>query len=102
MLGTARRLRRYCSVAAPKAGGASGHDMMRRLLVVLAVQLVAVGCSGPSGESPHASPSTAAICAVSSLEKGPDEFSPFGLAHAGPIWFSAFGQVKPGTLARFV
>src|ERR1700737_2213896 len=74
--------------------------MIRKLIVVLAVQLLAVGCSDPSGESPHASPSTAATCTVSSLQKGPDEFSSFGLARAGPIWFSAFGQVKPGALAR--
>jgi hypothetical protein len=76
--------------------------MIRRLIVVLALQLVAVGCSNTSADLPHASPSDAATCAVSSLEKGPDEFSSFGITHAGPIWFSAFGQMQPGTNARLV
>jgi hypothetical protein len=38
-------------------------------------------------------------CTVSALERGPDGFDPYGLARAGPVWFSAFGRVYPGVPA---
>lgn len=31
---------------------------------------------------------------------GPEGFAPYGLARAGPLWFSAFGRVRPGTPAK--
>jgi hypothetical protein len=73
---------------------------MRRLIVVIGVGLFAVGCSVPPGQSSSPGSRSPAACAVSTLEKGPDEFSPYGLARAGPLWFSAFGRVDPGKPAR--
>jgi hypothetical protein len=79
---------------------APGLSTARKLSAVIAVGLFAVGCSPPSGKSGPTASSAPASCTVSSLEKGPDAFSPYGLAHAGPLWFSAFGQVAGGTPAR--
>ena len=46
------------------------------------------------------SPSPSVACAVSRLEPGPGSFAPYGLAHSGPLWFSAFGRVAAGTPAQ--
>ncbi len=73
---------------------------MWRLFAVIAIGLFEVGCTVPPGQSAPTGSATPAGCAVSTLEKGPAEFSPYGLAHAGPLWFSAFGQVDPGKPAR--
>lgn len=69
-------------------------------LVTLAV-LSVTGCSSDSiatKVAPSSSPSSA--CVVSRLEPGPGSFTPYGLAHAGPLWFSAFGTVAAGTPAQ--
>jgi hypothetical protein len=51
--------------------------------------------------NPTPSPRTAsAACTVSLLEPGPSDFGSFGLAHAGALWFSAFGPAKAGMPAR--
>jgi hypothetical protein len=69
-------------------------------LVTLAV-LSVTGCSSDSiaaKGAPSSSPSSA--CVVSRLEPGPGSFAPYGLAHAGPLWFSAFGRVAAGAPAQ--
>jgi hypothetical protein len=69
------------------------------LVGLLVVGLLSAGCS-PAGGQPRTdlTPSDRS-CSVSTLELGPDGFDPYGLARAGPIWFSAFGRVSPGTPA---
>lgn len=53
------------------------------------------------GKDASTSQSTSAVCAVSRLQPGPVDFnSGRGLARAGPLWFSAFGDSKPGSPAR--
>ena len=69
-------------------------------LVTLAV-LSVTGCSSDSTATKSALPSsTSSACVVSRLEPGPGTFAPYGLAHAGPLWFSAFGTVAAGTPAQ--
>ena len=80
-------------------------EMARRVrlagtVVTLAV-LSVTGCSSDSTATkgaPSSSPTSA--CVVSRLEPGPGSFAPYGLAHAGPLWFSAFGMVAAGTPAQ--
>lgn len=68
--------------------------------VALAV-LSVTGCSSDSiGTKGAPSSSTSSACVVSRLEPGPVGFAPYGLAHAGPLWFSAFGRVAAGTPAQ--
>ncbi len=59
------------------------------------------GRTGPSPTGPSAAetPAASASCTLSALQVGPEGFAPYGLARAGPVWFSAFGQVSPGTQA---
>ena len=62
--------------------------------------LLSSGCASGGGE-PVANPTPLDhSCSVSALQPGPEGFAPYGLARAGPIWFSAFGQVHPGTPAK--
>jgi hypothetical protein len=67
---------------------------------LVAVSLLAAGCS--QGEPQRQAVTTPAetSCSVSKLELGPEGFAPYGTAHAGPVWFSAFGDVYPGAPAR--
>jgi hypothetical protein len=68
-------------------------------LVVLATSVFSVGCS-PGGSQPIARQTASTqSCSLSTLKVGPDGFAPYGLARAGPLWFSAFGRVDPGTPA---
>jgi hypothetical protein len=71
---------------------------MKCLLVCLiAVSLLTAGCSQ---SEPQATTSpTEGSCTVSKLVLGPEGFAPYGLARAGPVWFSAFGRVDPGAPA---
>ncbi len=71
----------------------------RRAVAVGAVSFVAAACSVGSGP-PVANQSPAPSgCVVSNLQAGPPSFAPYGLARAGPLWFSAFGRVDPGSPA---
>lgn len=64
-----------------------------------AIVLISAACSTGTGPPvANQSPSPKA-CVVSTLQTGPDGFAPYGLARAGPLWFSAFGRVDPGTPA---
>jgi hypothetical protein len=68
--------------------------------VSLAVALcLAISCNSPDTRqiTKNTAPSPLS-CTVSALE--PDPNSQYGLARAGPLWFSAFGRVAPGTPAR--
>lgn len=69
------------------------------LICGLAASLLIAGCS--EGESQRQAITTPAegSCTVSKLVLGPDGFAPYGLARAGPVWFSAFGRVDPGAPA---
>ncbi len=76
---------------------------MDRPLSAIVVILLMGACSSGAGvtrSSPTPSPRTNAACTVSLLEPGPSDFGNFGLAHAGPLWFSAFGSAKAGMPAR--
>ena len=79
------------------------HVMRYRLtgtLVALAV-LSVTSCSSDSADTKGAtSPSPSSVCVVSRLEPGPGSFTPYGLAHAGSLWFSAFGGAAAGTPAQ--
>lgn len=69
---------------------------VRQAVAVGAVSLMAAACSVGSGP-PVANQSPAPSgCVVSNLQAGPPGFAPYGLARAGPLWFSAFGRVDPG------
>jgi hypothetical protein len=68
--------------------------------VSLAVALfLAIACDSPDTRqiTTNTTPSPLS-CAVSALEPDPD--SRYGLAHAGPLWFSAFDRVAPGAPAK--
>ncbi len=67
----------------------------RFLICAAAVSLFAAGCS--QGESQRHAITTPAdgSCIISKLVLGPEGFAPYGLARAGPVWFSAFGRVYP-------
>lgn len=67
---------------------------------VLATGLLNAGCSPAGGQSAVSHTPSAQSCALSTLEVGPGSFAPYGLARAGPLWFSAFGRVDPGAPAR--
>jgi hypothetical protein len=69
---------------------------LHRFSVVLGVGLLLSGCM-PAGGQPiaHQTPTTKA-CSLSTLQLGPDGY---GGAHAGPLWFWAFGRVAPGSPA---
>ena len=72
---------------------------LRRAVGVGAVSLVSAACSigtGPPVANQSPAPSG---CVVSNLQAGPRGFTPYGLARAGPLWFSAFGRVDPGSPA---
>lgn len=67
--------------------------------VVLAMGVFSAACSsGGSQPVAHQTASTQS-CSLSTLQVGPDGFAPYGLARAGPLWFSAFGRVDPGAPA---
>jgi hypothetical protein len=68
------------------------------LLLLLIISLANAACSPAGGPVAHQTPSVGS-CTLSTLEVGPDGFAPYGLARAGPLWFSAFGQVNPGAPA---
>lgn len=71
----------------------------RGAVAVGAVAIMAAGCSvGSNPPVANQSPAPSG-CVVSSLQAGPPGFAPYGLARAGPLWFSAFGRVDPGTPA---
>lgn len=72
--------------------------MARACLPVLALVIAAQACSAGGPPIAKSSPSPL-TCSVSALELGPADFRPFGLARAGPLWFSAFGRVNPGAPA---
>ena len=64
------------------------------------LSVVIVACT-PSGAQPLGNPSPLKdSCTLSTLQLGPEGFAPYGLARAGPLWFSAFDRVDPGTPAR--
>jgi hypothetical protein len=71
--------------------------------VSLALALfLAIACDSP-GERPlttNTTTSSPISCTVSALELGPDASDQYGLAHAGPLWFSAFDRVAPGAPAK--
>lgn len=77
---------------------------VRALSLTGATALVLAGCTtGTSGAvarspSPVAS-ATQLPCVASMLELGPAGMAPNGLAHAGPLWFSAFGRFVAGSRA---
>lgn len=69
-------------------------------LGLVVMVLLGVGCS-PSSEQPTANPTPSEqSCSLSTLQPSPEASDPYGLARAGPLWFSAFGRVSPGTPAR--
>ena len=75
--------------------------MRRRLWRAPLVVLVALAsCSNTSGSPAAKAPAESTCSAVSSLQVYPyndnSGFAGFGMAHAGPIWFSAFGRVTSG------
>jgi hypothetical protein len=69
------------------------------VMCALAIGLLIAGCL--QGEPQHQAITTPAAgsCTVSKLVLGPEGFAPYGLARAGPVWFSAFGRVDPGAPA---
>ncbi len=70
------------------------------LIGLLVLSLLSAGCS-PDGGQPTANPTPLDhSCSLSTLQLGPEGFAPYGLARAGPLWFSAFGRVSPGTPAK--
>ena len=80
-------------------------EMARRFrlagTLVTLVVLSVTSCSSDSIATKGApSPLPSSACVVSRLEPGPGSFAPYGLAHAGPLWFSAFGRVAAGTPAQ--
>jgi len=68
--------------------------------VALAVLSVTSCSSDSTASKSTASSSPFLACVVNRLEPGPGGFAPYGLAHAGPLWFSAFGRVGAGTPAE--
>lgn len=71
--------------------------MARSSLSVLVAAITAMSCTSAGQPIAQSSPS-ALPCDLSTLQLGPTD-RPYGLAHAGPLWFSAFGRVNPGTPA---
>lgn len=69
------------------------------VLLIVASGLLNAACSPAGGQSAAPQTTSAQSCALSALQLGPDGFAPYGLARAGPLWFSAFGRVNPGTPA---
>ena len=67
------------------------------LLFVIGVSLLTAACSPTEPQATTSS--TDGSCTVSKLVLGPEGFAPYGLARAGPVWFSAFGRVDPGAPA---
>ena len=68
-------------------------------VTVVTSGLLAIGCS-PTTAHQSTSPTPHAVaCSLSLLQPGPPGFQPYGLARAGPLWFSAFGRVSPGSPA---
>src|SRR5712691_15785 len=63
---------------------------------LLAMSLLTTACSSAGAPSAKASAAPDRSCSVSTLQLGPQGFAPYGLARAGPPWFSAFGRVEPG------
>lgn len=73
---------------------------IRAVSIVLAVAGIAGCTTASTPPTASISPSPTASCgAVSDLvvvPNGDAEFSGYALAHAGPVWFSAFGPVRSG------
>ena len=77
---------------------------VERAMVVRGISLamalfLAISCNSPDTRqiAKNTTPSPLS-CTVSALELDPD--GPYGLAHAGPLWFSAFDRVAPGAPAK--
>jgi hypothetical protein len=66
---------------------------------ILATALFFGACVPGNGQPEAKTTPSEAACVVSQLQPAPDASDPYGLARAGPIWFSAFGRVPPGTPA---
>jgi hypothetical protein len=60
------------------------------------VVLLSSACSMSAGPTIANQTRSVAGCTVSTLQTGPTGFAPYGMARAGPLWFSAFGRVSPG------
>jgi len=71
---------------------------LRWFWAVLGVGCISA-CSPPGGQPGSQQAAPAQTCSLSTLELGPDDFAPYGLARAGPLWFSAFGRIDPGSPA---
>jgi len=69
------------------------------VLLVAVITLISAACSSSGATSNEKQSRVDQSCKVSMLQVGPDGFAPYGLARAGPVWFSAFGRVDPGTPA---
>jgi hypothetical protein len=67
---------------------------------VIAVCVVSAACSTTVAPTTKNQSQQDHSCNLSMLLVGPEGFAPYGLARAGPLWFSAFGRVDPGTPAR--
>jgi hypothetical protein len=71
---------------------------LRWFLAVLGVGWISA-CSPAGGQPNSQQAAPTQSCSLSILQLGPDDFAPYGLARAGPLWFSAFGRVDPGSPA---
>jgi hypothetical protein len=85
-----------CGVRSARGGG-----RVTRLLwfwVLLGMSFISA-CSPAGGQpiSHRAAPTQP--CSLGTLQVGPEGFAPYGIARAGPLWFSAFGRVDPGSPA---
>lgn len=76
------------------------NSSISRCAGLVALALLSAGCSLNGGQGVVSQTPPEHSCTVSTLELGPDGFDPYGLARAGPVWFSAFGRVNPGTPAQ--
>ena len=61
--------------------------------------LLIAGCTFGSSPPVANQTPTQTGCLLSTLQLGPEGFAPYGLARAGPLWFSAFGRVEAGSPA---